>query len=492
LFSLLMSGSDLQNLFSLMSEIKPLPVDDLNLDLHNYRTVAQKNEAASVHALISIDPAYFWALTESLVEDGWHGTENVIVLRQDGKTGPKFSIREGNRRVGALKLVLGMIPMSGFAIPSDLEEKMAKVTDAWKKANSVVPCNIFAPTEAAQAQRLVGLTHAKGEKAGRLAWNAVARARYNRDVAAGSEPALDLLESYLKSGQNLNAIQKERWGGEYPLSVLAETLKRLAPRLAANDSREAAAQYPGHVKYRASFENILHDIGVDTLGFPGLRNAAEDFGLKYGFPATSPVSGPGSTASTGGGSGGTGAAASSANTAAGGNTSATATAGSTKRGPNAVASNDPRSVTRALKKFTPKGQGREKLVRLLVEARSLKLKKHPHAFCFLLRSMFELSAKCYCDDKLASGGPSPQKTDGTDKPLVEVLKEISGHLTKGGKNKLMMKELHGATAELAKPEGFLSVTSMNQLVHNKRFSVDETHISTLFHNIFSLIEAMNR
>jgi hypothetical protein len=198
-----------------MPQIKQLSVDALSLDLHNYRTVTQKSEAASVHALISIDPAYFWALTESLVEDGWHGTENVIVLKQPGKSGSRFSVREGNRRVGALKLVLGKIPTSGFTIPSDLEEKIAKLTAGWKKANSVVPCNVFGPTEADQAQRLVGLTHAKGEKAGRLAWNAVARARYNRDVAGGNEPALDLLEAYLKSGRNLNAIQKERWGGEY-------------------------------------------------------------------------------------------------------------------------------------------------------------------------------------------------------------------------------------------------------------------------------------
>jgi len=45
--------------------------------------------------------------------------------------------------------------------------------------------------------------------------------------------------------------------------------------------------------------------------------------------------------------------------------------------------------------------------------------------------------------------------------------------------------------ELAKPHGFLSVTSMNHLVHNPKFSIDETHISTLFSNIFPLLEAMN-
>jgi hypothetical protein len=51
--------------------------------------------------------------------------------------------------------------------------------------------------------------------------------------------------------------------------------------------------------------------------------------------------------------------------------------------------------------------------------------------------------------------------------------------------------LHGAMAELGRSEGFLSVTSMNQLVHHPRFSVAPSDIAVLFGNIFPLLEAMN-
>lgn len=47
-------------------------------------------------------------------------------------------------------------------------------------------------------------------------------------------------------------------------------------------------------------------------------------------------------------------------------------------------------------------------------------------------------------------------------------------------------------AELAKPTGLLSVTSMNQLVHNPAFSVTASDISSLFNNIFPLLEALNQ
>ena len=81
------------------------------------------------------------------------------------------------------------------------------------------------------------------------------------------------------------------------------------------------------------------------------------------------------------------------------------------------------------------------------------------------------------------------KPNGEEKKLVNILKEISDHLSQNDISK--KQALHGATSELSKPEGFLSVTSMNQLVHSSTFSVNESHISTLFNNIFPLLEAMN-
>jgi hypothetical protein len=143
--------------------------------------------------------------------------------------------------------------------------------------------------------------------------------------------------------------------------------------------------------------------------------------------------------------------------------------------------------------FHPVGKGREKLATLLAESRTLKLDKQPHAFCFLLRSMFEISAKAYCADHAGKlGAPTAAKPTGEDRTLADILNDIERHLTNAGTDRAMVKQLHGAMAELRKPNGFLSVTSMNQLIHNPRFSVHETHISTLFGNVFPLLEAMNR
>src|SRR5690606_20856990 len=70
--------------------------------------------------------------------------------------------------------------------------------------------------------------------------------------------------------------------------------------------------------------------------------------------------------------------------------------GSSSRGKNRTASaKDPRHVIRTIRNFHPLGNGRAKIVELRDEAKTLKLNRQPHAFCFLLRSMFELSAKAY-------------------------------------------------------------------------------------------------
>jgi len=65
------------------------------------------------------------------------------------------------------------------------------------------------------------------------------------------------------------------------------------------------------------------------------------------------------------------------------------------------------------------------------------------------------------------------------------------HLTKNQSDKDMVRALHGAMSELGKKDGLLSVTSMNQLVHNPRFSVTSTDIANLFGNVFPIVEWMN-
>ena len=83
------------------------------------------------------------------------------------------------------------------------------------------------------------------------------------------------------------------------------------------------------------------------------------------------------------------------------------------------------------------------------------------------------------------------KSTGEERKLADVLRDITKHLTNNNKDKVMVKALHGAMTELGNSTGLLSVTSMNQLVHSQKFVVDGKSVSTVFANIFPLLEAMN-
>lgn len=467
-----------------MPKTNTLQVKQLKLDLTNFRTVAQTTEVGAVHAMIAINPDWFWALTDSLLTDGYHPTENIIVMK-GGKKNAHLIVKEGNRRIAALKIALGHVSRDGIDVPSHIELAITSLSKAWKSDNRSVPCAIYEASEADVVDRIVTLTHGKGEKAGRDNWTAIARARHNRDKSGASEPGLDLLEKYIKNGKNLTAQQSERWSGDYPLTVLDEAIKRLAPRFGATTARDLADKYPA-IKNRGILEQVLFDVGLKHLTFEIIRSKNDDFGQsKYGLPIPNM---PDATAATSSSSGKDPAGTPAPTGGKSGNTTPAPGGRKTK----AVSLNDPRSVMRRLRAFHPKGDNRDKLVTLLHEALQLKIKKHPHAFCFLLRSMFEISAKAYCSDHAKTGGPKASKAGGEDRSLVDILRDITMHLTQNKTDRAMVKELHGAMTELSRSEGILSVTSMNQLVHNPKFSVNETHICTLFGNVYPLLVAMSR
>jgi hypothetical protein len=181
-----------------MPTTNDLQVKQLRLDLTNFRTVPQADETHALHALVSIDPDHFWGIADSLLEYGYLATENIVVLKASADDKQPI-VKEGNRRIGALKLILGLLTLKDLDIPSSIQDKInAKATSDWEKINSDVPRLIYESNEAEAADRVVARTHGYAELAGRLKWNAVARARHNRDKNGAKEPMLDLLEKYLK------------------------------------------------------------------------------------------------------------------------------------------------------------------------------------------------------------------------------------------------------------------------------------------------------
>lgn len=488
-----------------MSKSKEIEIKKLSLDLKNFRTTPQINEDDAINAMISIKPERFYAVMESIIDDGYLPTENILVLK-DGSTNV---VREGNRRIAAMKLIHGLVDLKNFPVPASIKDKIAKIDKAWKTANNSVPCSVYESTEAATVERIVALSHAKGEKASRDPWSSVARARYDRDTKGISSTALDILEKYLHDGKNLTGQQKDRWAGEFPLTVLDEAIRKLYARLGYASATELASNYP-KILHITEFEDIIRDIGVELLETREIRNTDNgyDFAARYNIPPiappkpTNPAPGtppPTNNSGTPSPNSGNATPGNTSNNAGGNNIPSPGTPNPSPMPmpnptppppPKSYAINDPKNVAALLKKFAPKGTDRQKVVSLRDELRKLKITDNPIAFCLLLRSIFEISAKVYCDQNSIS----LTKVNGTktiDKTLIELLREITKQLTSNSTNPGMNKVLHGAITEMGQPNRILSVTSMNQLVHNPSFSVLPSDICTVFGNIYPLLEAMN-
>jgi hypothetical protein len=484
-----------------MSTVQRIDVKALGIDLGNFRTGIQSDEVSAVRTMIATAPTKFWGLMDSLLDLEYLPTENIIVLKDKGPTG--LVVKEGNRRIACLKLIHGYISDPTIELPPHIQGKVNDKDVAWLTQNLTVPCIVYPMKDGPIVDRIVSMTHGKGQLASRDPWEAIAKARHNRDMEGKSEPALNLFEKYLISARNHTPDQAERWSGSYPLTVLDEAMKKGAVRFGCKTAKELADSYP-KVQHAGVLNQLIYDVGQKVVETRDFRDS-DVFLNNYNLPdptvtggggAGGSGTGGGGTGGGGTGGGGTGGGGTGGGGTGGGGTGGSGTGGGatgggrTGRGPGKAAPlNDPKSVKKVLSKYAPRGSDQAKLATLVKELKDLNIDKTPHAFCFVLRSIFEIGAKQY-----ASVYQIPlMKSGGKDKTLLDLLRDASTHLT-AGKPPMdpLVKRLHGGLQELANPHGFLSITSLNQLVHNPKFSAKPGDICVVFHNVFPFLEELTK
>lgn len=477
-----------------MPTAQEIPVKQLKLDLRNFRMLPQPDEKSSVHAMIVIEPNKFWGLLDSLISSGYLPTDNIIVLR-NGKG--QFIVKEGNRRVACMKLIHKLISDPRISLPSASAKAIADLSKDWIKKEAALPCVVYEVEDSAVVDRIVSLAHGKGETASRDSWKSVARARHNRDMLNRSEPALDLLEKYLRRGSNCSKDNADLWGGDFNLTVLDEALKRLAPLLGEKNGPALATNYP-KIQQLKVVDQILWDIGMEQVKFTVMRADKDYFMTNYGLvdPAAA-----GKGSGSGGSSSGTspaGAGGTSGGTAGGGTGGTSPQAGAAGTGGNgrgknkAAPLNTPTAVRQLLRSYGPRGKDMNKLATLAAEMKALNVEKTPHAFCFLIRSVFEIAGKQYAK---ANGIPLDKQTPQgpKEKKLATLLDECRKDLTKGMKSHdPYCRSLHGALVELGKADGILSIDSLAQLIHHPRFSVKVDDLCVTFSNIFPLLKELTK
>lgn len=437
--------------------------------------------------MIAVGEKDFWGLADSILEEGYTGEGNLIVLRE-GDNPEKLVVKEGNRRLAAIKLVRELLSLDDDVdIPVATKRRMARLTASERADKKDIPVLIYPAEEADIVDRIVARKHGKGGYAGRAEWNSVPRARHNRAQGA-NEYGLDLLEKYLEKGKNLTPQEQALWEGDYPVTILDEALSRTVAFLdRAVSVKELVAAYP-RTPHRVALESMMAAIGRHRLKFPDMRKKGDEKWSPepYGFvrpasevdtPDTSDAPKPAEPA-TGDSAGG----ASNADTGNDGGVDS----GGTK--PDAF--NTYKDLQAWFKALKVNGDHREKVAILAKEATKINVDSAPHAVAFLVRSMFELSAKAYCKEHAGEKGV-PTYGDANGR-LEKALLAIIAHIRNVEGDQAL---LYGAELELKHDEKdphFLSTKSMNQLVHNPQFLIDGTRFLRSFANLKYLLEALNK
>jgi hypothetical protein len=460
---------------------------DLSLDLENFRMIPQANEVASLKGMIDVGPKEFWGLMESILSEGYTGEGNLIVLRDDDDP-EKLVVKEGNRRLAVIKVARGLIALHEDAeVPSAVRRALARIPAEERADRKDIPVLIYPSEQADVVDRIVSRKHGKGGHAGRADWNSVPRARHNR-TQGQKEYGLDLLEKYIDRGKNLTDQEKASWQGHYPLTVLNEALPRIVAFLGESvNVKDLVATYP-RSSYRIALESIMAAIGRHALTVPGMRNPPDESvwsPVFYGFVAPG---GPGQpTGSEPGQEASSSAAGASSEPES---TGASGSSGGSHDSAKPDAFETYADLQNWFKNLRVVGDHREKVAILAKEAARINVDKAPHAVAFVVRSMFELSAKAYCKEHHGQKGvPSYGEKEGK---LDTALLAIIAHIRNLEDNQSL---LYGAERELIHDDQhphFLSMKSMHQLIHNPHFIIDGGRFRQSFKNLKYLMEALNQ
>lgn len=188
-----------------MKERHIIDVDDLVVDEENPRFEAVSTEDDALFSILKDQSLAsgnkILNLARDIVAHGLNASELLVVTPIDGtKT---FLVREGNRRVTAIKLSLhtDLIP-SGF---KDLAPLFAELSDAMQSHRSI-ECYVCDDKE--EIRRLLALRHG-GESGGvgTVKWNSAQTARFSQQGNSQSARALSLID-HLRDQYG----QGELWG----------------------------------------------------------------------------------------------------------------------------------------------------------------------------------------------------------------------------------------------------------------------------------------
>ena len=181
-----------------------IPINSLHLHLKNPRCLFSDNENDALYELIADQGGdrssnKLLALAEDISLNGLNAADLITV--QPAKNG--FVVREGNRRVAAIKCSL-----YPEIIPEDFKSLRKKFSDLSQKMPNEIMCYIT--NDEQEINHLINLKH-NGQNGGRgtIPWNAEQRARFDEFFSGKPDKIISLID-YLVNYYGINS-DEAKW-----------------------------------------------------------------------------------------------------------------------------------------------------------------------------------------------------------------------------------------------------------------------------------------
>lgn len=180
--------------------IKMVEVADLRLDSRNPRLAGRNGSKTQQDLLVELYRRYdLDQLLTSLAENGYFSEEPLIVIPEEGHTveQPPYIVVEGNRRLGALKILLFKEDREAVRV-----RRLPAIAGHAKPLLNPVPVKVYATR--AEVLPYLGVRHIAGVKA----WEALAKAKYVRSLMEDGR-SLGEVARRIGSGRRTDVVH--RW-----------------------------------------------------------------------------------------------------------------------------------------------------------------------------------------------------------------------------------------------------------------------------------------
>lgn len=205
-----------------MPDIQPIDIQDLELDLSNYRIKPQPDQRSAIRELILVQGDKLPNLAKDIVSIGLSPFDLPMVT-QNTENPKVFTVLEGNRRVAALKCLHepGLaIDTSEFKAFSELNKQYADV------APYEMTCSIVEGKE--ENLEFIRRKHDTGmDGAGTETWSAVMKERAAADQGRGT-PTHNALQFVMKNADLDPEVKARVEGHKFPITTLRRILESTA------------------------------------------------------------------------------------------------------------------------------------------------------------------------------------------------------------------------------------------------------------------------